>query len=491
MKLLENLIAAVSPKWALERKVYQEFVNSYRGGSPTRMSDPWSRTDIASPFSDVTQHRAMRDRARNLDRNNALASSVLDRAVENVVGTGISIRPATESEDFNDETHDRWMEWQQKCDLRRMHDFATIQQLMYRGQKRDGDIGCVLALDGEQPRLQPLEGENIESPNGEYKPTLIDGVEVNSFGAPIRFWLRQVDAENPYTIQHRPIVPRDFVYLTNADRFSVVRGASQFAQGFELFDQISGYLEGTVMSAKIASYLALVITKNNVNGTLAGLTTTTNSAGQVVRKKLLEPAQTLYLEPGEDAKSFAPNQPTQNFPDAIAAFSRFVGLKFGLTIEQVLLDFSRTNYSSSRSARLQAQQTAEMEQCRFANQFVSRVYQWWVSRTAISGGFVTAVPEDFWAHEWIPQAKPWIDPSKEIDFAERAVKLGVDARTYIAKGLGYEFGKLCEQNERDRDLMTKHNLPIDEQAPGAEPNEPQKQDDDAATGKDAEQLVRD
>jgi capsid protein len=239
------------------------------------------------------------------------------------------------------------------------------------------------------------------------------------------------------------------------------------------------------MSAKIASYLALVIKKTNATNILAGFSTHTNTAGQTVKKKLLEPAQTLYLEPGEDAQSFAPNQPTQNFPDAIAAFSRFVGLKFGLTIEQVLLDFSRTNYSSSRAARLQAQQTADMEQCRFAYQFVSRIYQWWLSRTAIVGGFMSKPPEMFWKHEWIPQAKPWVDPSKEIDYAERAIALGVEARTYIAKGLGYEFGKLCEQNERDRDLMEQHELPIDagqptEPTPEPLKNEPQEQEEEPA-----------
>jgi lambda family phage portal protein len=444
------------------------------------MSDNWTRMDVANS-SQIGQgeQRAMRDRARNLDRNNSLASAVLDRAVENVVGTGIAIRPSTDSEEFNKEAGEKWQEWQQKCDLRRMHDFASIQQMTYRALKRDGDVGCILAVEqtpeGEVPKLQPMEGEYIETPAGKYGPAMIDGVELNSAGAPVRFWLRQFNAEKPYDIQHRALLPRDFVYLSNPDRFSVVRGPSQFAQSFELFDQISGYLEGTVMSAKIASYLALVIKKTNATNVLAGFSTHTNTAGQTVRKKLLEPAQTLYLEPGEDAQSFAPNQPTQNFPDAIAAFSRFVGLKFGLTIEQVLLDFSRTNYSSSRAARLQAQQTADMEQFRFAYQFVSRIYQWWLSRTAIVGGFMSKPPEEFWKHEWIPQAKPWVDPSKEIDFAERAVALGVDTRTYIAKGLGYEFNKLCEQNERDRELMEKHKLPIDAgqpTEPKAAPTEP-------------------
>jgi len=466
MKFLDKAIAAVSPKWAAERMMYRDVMASYRGGVSTRSSNGWDASESQTGQKTLTTEssRSMRDRARHLDRNNSLASSVLDRAVENVIGTEITVEPATESDDFNREAKEKWMLFTRICDIRGMNDFATIQQLTYRAMKRDGDVGTVLVDRGGEPKLQSIEGDYIESPYGTYSSSMVDGVEVNEVAAPVRYWVRTHDPNKPFTQKHTSIQPKNFIFLTNADRLDGIRGASQFAQSFELFDQISGYLEGTVLAAKIASYMAIVIKKNGAANIVGNLGTRTNTAGETQRKKTWEPGQAIYLEPGEDISTITPNQPTQSFPDAIAAFSRFVGLKFGLTIEQVILDFSRTSYSSSRAARLQAQQTADMEQRRFAEQFVSRIYQWWISKTVKSGGFVVAPPDRYWTHEWIPQGRPWVDPSKEIDFAERAVKLGVDARTFIAAGMGYQFKRLCEQNERDRALMATHGLPIDSEA---------------------------
>lgn len=463
MNFLDKAIATFNPRLAAERMVFREFMASYRGGVPTRASDSFggseSRTGQKVPSTET--NRSMRDRARNLDRNNALASSVLDRSVENVVGTEIVIRPATDSDEFNREAEDLWKDgFCRNCDIRGMNDFAGIQQLTYRAWKRDGDVGTLLVDRGDQPKLQSIEGDYIESPAGKYNPAMVDGVELNEVGGPIRYWVRGDDPNKPFRFNYVGVDPRNFIFLTNADRLNGVRGASQFAQGFELFDQISGYLEGTVLAAKIASYAAIVIKKNNAANIVSNLGTRTNTAGVAQKKRTWEPGQMIYLEPGEDISTVNPNQPTQSFPDSIAAFARFVGLKFGLTIEQVLLDFSRTSYSSSRAARLQVQSTIDTTQRQFAEQFVCRIYRWWISKTVKSGGFKTAAPEKFWDHEWIPVARPGVDQAKEIDYAERAVALGIDARSYISTGNGYQFSKLCEQNQRDREMMQKHNLPV-------------------------------
>jgi capsid protein len=168
-----------------------------------------------------------------------------------------------------------------------------------------------------------------------------------------------------------------------------------------------------------------------------------------------------YLEPGEEIAGFNPTQPGQNFPDAIAAFARFVGLRFGLTLEQVLLDFSRTNYSSARAARIQAEQTAYQEQDDFAASFFTRVYVWCVAKWMKAGLITVPAPDDWYAMEWIPQGKPWVDPTKEISAAAQAVALGVDARSHIAAERGYDFRELTKVNQEDVALLTAAGLPTD------------------------------
>jgi lambda family phage portal protein len=476
--LLDKFVGYISPRWAAERFAYKQAMLSYRGALTTRMGVPYGASTSINGVRQPTlqDQRAMRDRARNLERNNPLAAGVLDRAVENVIGTGIRVEPRTESPEFNEQVKPLWAEFCKSCDIRKMRSFEQIQALLVRSELRDGDVGCLLAEVNGEPKLQPIEGDYLESPAGKYSGGMtVDGVELNGAGAPVGFYVKTLD-EKQRTVYQR-IAERDFVFLADPNQFSMVRGVTKFAQSFWLFDHIDGYLEGTVTAAKAASYFSLLIKKNNAAKAFGVLGTATNGAGNSQSTLRLEPGTVQYLQPDEDVVQVAPQQPTQNFPDAVAAFARFVGLPFGLTIEQLMLDFSRTNYSSARAARLQAQQTAEMYQARFAHKFISRVYQWWISKLVKRGVLMNA-PENYWEHEWIPQGKPWVDPSKEIDAAIKAVKLGVESRSNIAIERGYDFEAMCDRNARDMELLEDRGLPTDPEGASQPQQQPQQPEPD-------------
>jgi capsid protein len=106
--LLDRLIGYVSPRWAAERAYFRAagFATSYRGSASTRLDNSWSslvpqgvRTRERIQREDFRQMRA---RARQLERDNVLAAAMLDRATENVVGTGLRARPMSSSPEFNE-----------------------------------------------------------------------------------------------------------------------------------------------------------------------------------------------------------------------------------------------------------------------------------------------------------------------------------------------------------------------------------------------------
>ena len=80
---------------------------SYTSGIYTRLDHPWANQVLgANGLPWPIGLRDMRDRARRLEDESPLASGILDRSVENVIGTGITVRPKTESEEFNKEIGD-------------------------------------------------------------------------------------------------------------------------------------------------------------------------------------------------------------------------------------------------------------------------------------------------------------------------------------------------------------------------------------------------
>jgi lambda family phage portal protein len=462
--LLDRAIAWVSPERGVRRMASRRLMASYNGALPTRVSSRFEQSTSATgqrvPTLPMMQN--LRDRARHLERNNPVASGILDRVTENVIGTGIQIEPATSDEDFNTAVSDWWEGWKERCDVTGRFSFDRLQRMTFRSMLRDGDIGTVLVDAYGVGKLQAIEGDYITSPPGKMMGGLtVDGVELDRVGAFSRFWVRSVDEK--YKPTFTAVQARDFIFLPNIDRISDIRGTTNFRQDFDLFDMIHGYLENTVAASSIATLFALLIKQDRPMAGPGAMPppTVTNSVGEQQRVLNMESAMVKYLKTGETVEQVKPEQPTQQFPEAIAAFARFVGLKWGLPLEEVLLDYSRANYTVSRAIKMKIQRVADIWQQDFAHQYVSRVYRWALSKAIKNGEISVAPPQDSWKHEWLPQPLALTDPVKEIAAAAAAIELGIDARTYVARGYGYKLKDVVRQNVADRKLMAENGLPID------------------------------
>jgi capsid protein len=251
-----------------------------------------------------------------------------------------------------------------------MYTWGHLQRLLYRAKLRDGDAGVLLTEekggDGTwHPRLQLIESEHIDNPYGGYgDKDAIDGVVLNANDSPSAFLLRVFDEDNKETSQR--FKARDFIFLTRPTLYSGVRGESAFNGGWSLFDSIIGYLEATVVTARVGACQSLFVKKNSPAAASPACKARPRAATARPARACRSSRDDQLPGAGRGDRRLQPDPARQNFPDAIAAFARFVGLRFGLTLEQVLLDFSRTNYSSARAARIQAEQTAYQEQDDFA-----------------------------------------------------------------------------------------------------------------------------
>ena len=409
--------------------------------------------------------RDMRDRARRLEDESPLASGILDRSVENVIGTGITIRPKTENEEFNKEIGDLWAQWTSGkwADVRRTYGFAEMQELAYRAKKRDGDCGFVLidrtAEGFRWPELQFIEGDQIEAPPRRPDATakVYEGIELNAQNAPVAYWVRGVN-------RHERVDARDFVFMHNTRRYNVARGRSEFHGTYRLFDQLEGHIEAVVVAARIAASQAMIAKRKQPAAALGRLAAqgTVNRAvdNMPVPAKAIEAGMINYIDTDEDLIGFNPTQPHQDFRGFIVTVARFLGLKFGLTVERVLLDFSQANYSVSRSTALQEQKAAEPEQVKFDTSFFARVYPWFVAKMVKLGRVKTAPPPDAWAYEWIPQGRPLVEPSKEAPGLQKLVEMGIEAPEFLATERGYDWKKLLATLKKNKAELAEIGLSL-------------------------------
>lgn len=459
---LDALIGFFSPRWGAERSAWRTAQSlTYRAARSTRTDRGVSVGGSADFHLEAGYEREkILTRARELERDNAIASGILDRAVDNVVGTGMKLQARSADAKWNTKAETLFAEWAAACEVRGLFGFNELQRMVYRSLLRDGDVATIKLGSGQ---LQAIEGDLIASPSSsQLSNRMVDGVELDGAGRPTRFWLidesKQETRNNAGRSALQGTIPkdaRDVLFLARRKRLGQTRGEPAFAQSASLFDQIDGHIEAVVTAARIAACFGVLLKRP---GGYPGLDTSPSSSGTIERRDFrMEPGMVKMLEPGEEVATLSPAQPTQNFPDFLATIGRLLGLPFGLPLELVFLDFSKTNYSSARASLLQAYRKFRGDQAYFSEHWLSPIFCWKVQEWMRDGRLGRR--DDALVHAWIPPGWQWIDPKAEADGHLLAIDAGLRTVGEIVAESGRDFEELLEARSRELKAMKAAGIP--------------------------------
>lgn len=461
---LDAIIGIFSPRMAAERAAWRAAERlSYRSARTGRTDRGPAVGGSADYHLEAGYDRdRILQRARQLERDNCIAAGILERAVDNIVGTGMVPRAATSSETFNRKAEALFAEWAEDPEARGLFDFDELQRATYLSYIRDGDVGTLKLGDG---KLQAVEGDLIASPAG--KPHLdnrmVDGVELDRRGRPVTYWLIDesgTETRNNAGRDHLPgTIPVDaarMLFLARRKRLGQTRGEPAFAQSAQLFDQVDGHIEAVVTAARMAACFGVMLRRPGGYG--SGIPEITGSDGVARKDFRLEPGMVKTLEQGEEVTTLSPAQPTQNFPDFLAVLGRLLGLPFGLPLELVFLDFSKTNYSSARAALLQAYRRFRVEQRRFIAHWLRPIWRWKVEEW-VREGVLTNAPEDWKKHIWTPPAWQWIDPKAEAEGHLIAIDAGFSTVAEVIAETGRDWRDVFAARKRELEEMKKAGMP--------------------------------
>ena len=397
----------------------------------------------------------MVDRARELERNNPIADGLLSRCVENVVSNGIKPQAKTADKDWNKLAEELWeQEFVPNADVRGFDDFYGLQSLIQRSLVRDGDIGAIKLGNGQ---IQLVEADQIAAPHGKrYTKNHVDGIDTDSRGKPLAFYIVEQNTPQTITQNRRDHAPRkkidaeDMIFMAIRKRAGQTRGVTRFATAFQYFHQAERLMHAVITAARMAACVGLFIKSDFPPGVPQ---TATDSDGNARDKWHLEPAMVKYLERGEEIGQLTPHQPGTNFDDFMSSIFRLIGLPFGQPLELLMMDYSRTNYSSARAALLQAYRSFRIDQNRLIKSFCRPCYLWQIERWMEDGRL--PFRDDWKKHIWVPPGWTWIDPLKEIQADFMAVDAGFKSLSDVAMSQGRDWLEILEQRglevgERDR-----------------------------------------
>jgi lambda family phage portal protein len=479
---LDRLIAYFSPRLGAQRQAARAQLNlmaEYRGADTSRLRSNWLM-GRSTPTPASYDLETLRNRSRDLNRNDAVASGATDTMAVNIVGRGL--RPQSrlragflgisegQARDLQRQMESIWQAWTPMADSGNRLSFDYLQFLALRKIVEDGEVLALPVMADESWRPVQRAVELLESdrlcPQGGTTPTAMEtGIEVGLRGEPVAYWITRMDYANQmgsvYNLGNpERIAARDdsgrprVLHIYRSNRPGQLRGVPYFAPVLTYFKDLADYLDAELVAAKVAACLAVFVTRADPQfGALAAATGTETATNK--RLQGIEPGLVSYLNLGEDIKVVEQKRGGETFSSFVESVLRMIGMSLGIPYELLAKDFSKTNYSSARASLLEGRRLFSTWRSWFATQFCQPFWDLVLEEAYLRGMFKAPKFYEYRAEysraAWIGGGWGWVDPVKEVQASKLAIDYGLSTQAEEVAGQGRDWEEVFEQIKRERE----------------------------------------
>lgn len=510
--LVERAIARVSPRWALARygaRVRLEAASHYFGGGyngarvDRKQTASWRPSNTGPDTATVPDLPALRARAADLERNDPIALGAVQTNVASILGPGLTPHPRLDREflELTDEEADAWERRAERIwtavanstqlDLTNRFTFAGLTYLALRGWLGRGDAfairrfverkGDILGL-----KIQLVEGDRVTNPFGRANsPTLVDGVEMDQHGAPIRYhvaeehpgeWIRNGFAAAFKTIPVPAIGgetgERQVLHVFRPERIGQTRGVPYLAPVIEPLKSLGRYSDAELQAAVIAAFFTVFVKTVAGDDTIGTPLDTTTAASQGISPQAvgtndiaLGHGSVVGLAEGESIEIADPKRPNANFDPFVRSFYSQIGVALELPHELLIKHFT-SSYSASRGALIEAWRAFTARRSWLLASFCRPVYEWVIAE-AVARGYLDApgffedslVRQAWCEAAWTGPTMGQLNPADEIAAAEKMVGLGIANRQELAAEIrGTDWDRVHLQLAKERRIRQRDGL---------------------------------
>ncbi|MEO2123726.1 MAG: phage portal protein [bacterium] len=493
--VIDNTVSLLSPAAALRRQAARkatEAFSNYKGASRSRLSSHWQVSSGSADYDLLPDLPLLRERSRELVRNDPVAAGAVNTLVDNIVGTGI--RPQSvingsrmgvtdeKAAEIRRACEAAWERWIHTADISRRFNFYDLQATVMRSIILNGEslvmpvrvdrtgVPYSIALELIEPDRVEAPGVN-DAPNGRLNRR--SGVELGRHGNPVAYYIRVSHPgdgvyERKAKRTHRRIPAYDsngrklILHLANLHRPGQTRGEPMLSPVLDAFKSLSSYNEATLVSQRLSACYSMFITRDDpVNASI-------NRSDDVIGSQRLtdiEPGMVSYLSPGEQISFSNTSGLSTSYNDFVARQLKTIGGALGLPIELLTKDFSQTNYSSARAALLEARRVFQRWQRMIIDHLCAPVYEMVIEEAFLRGDIpvrdFASVREELTRSRWVPPSYGWVDPKKEVEAASAAINAGLSSLAVEAAAQGRDWEQVLEQQAREKALRRELDLRVE------------------------------
>ena len=442
MNWFDAALGLFSPRAALDRAkaraALRAFARAYDGAAQGRNTDGWRTASTSGDAEIAAAGPRLRDRSRDLTRNNPYAARAVSAWVSNLIGEGITPRPNTGDDTLNAAITAVFSEWSDRCDADGQLDFygftaLAVREMVEGGEglvrrryRRDSD-GLPIPM-----QVQLLEADFLDSSktgplaNGN---TAIQGVEFDLRGRRTAYWLWSDHPGNSFVgygtrLLSSAVPASEILHLYEKQR-TVVRGVPWSAPVIRRLRDLDDYQFAEGVRKKIESSMVGVVIGDDDEDGINTDPGTPGAGPRVVdgnnnRLERFMPGMFAYLRGGKDIKF--------NQPAVIAGFAEYektalraIAAGWRLPYELLTGDLSDVNFSSARVGIMEFRRLVrQMQQQLLIPLLLDPLWRWFCEAAWLAG----KIPVPFVPVEWSPPDFDWINPVQDVQADLLAVRAG-------------------------------------------------------------------
>jgi len=458
---------------------------SYAAAQVNRLTQGWS-TLSGSANSDI--HRSLdatRARSRKLANDDEYVKKWLAMVTTNVVGPGgfrfqarVYDLPSKPDTLANDAIERAWDKFCKKgvCDVTGRHSMTGLQQLAIKAAARDGEflVQIVRGKPSGNPFGLALQVLDIDRLDTGYNQAAIQGanairmgVEINSYGRPVAYWLKGSHPGEVYQINlgyqenaRQRIPAEDIIHEFVADRPEQVRGMPWAHAAMIRLNNLGGYEEAAVIAARVGASKMGFFTTPDGQAEVVSTGTLDDGSTEPPLAMDADPGSFQSLPEGVNFTPFNPDYPTAMYADFVKANLRGVASGLGVAYHTLANDLEGVSFSSIRSGTLEERDSWMLIQEWFSQSFLDRVHAEFMQsalafgQIALPNGSTLPITklDKFSQHAWQPRRWEWVDPLKDIEADIAAINAGLKSPQSVAAKLGLDYEDLLVEIKAAEDL---------------------------------------
>jgi lambda family phage portal protein len=400
---------------------------SYDGASKGRRLQNWNPAGTSADAASSMGLATLRNRSRDLVRNNPYAERAIRAIMANTIGTGIVPQAKGKTDKVADAFEALWRAWGEStaCDVDGRNDFYGIQAVVMRTVAESGE--CLIrrirrrSTDGlPLPiQLQVLEPDYLDtSKDGDFNgKRVIQGVEFDARNNIVAYWLFPEHPGNTLVYSKRfesqRIDASEVIRVYRQDRPGQVRGVPWLAPTIVRLDDLDGFEHAQLMRQKVAACHALVVRQPEPLGDITEGSDEDDELGRV------EPGMIMRLKPGEDVSVVNPPG-VDGYSEHTRSVLRSIAVGLGVSFEVLTGDLSQVNFSSARMGWLEFQRNIDTWRSQMLIPMLCNgVWAWFVEAAELANAARGPVRAT-----WTPPRREMIDPKTETDALKAQVRNG-------------------------------------------------------------------